>query len=488
MIGNEVMSVKINTSNMQRISYERSLRFDCVYQRFATKRYSSNEDYYRFNDLFDIKEEKIKTTDLNSAFQYCQIGDVEKTGELCPVTLNFDIRNIADEDYYKKIEKGDIMKVSENDILMSFLLPQDSYIKGKFTRINISNCDVYFSTAFLRIVPRKCPELLYYCLQSIFYGDLVATARIRKGYTGYATLSSKDLQDMRFARKVVDSLFAHYDSLKHNIEKIEKNINNKKNNIKPISLIIDSIFQREFGFDYDKFDELKSDRHYISQQFLFSNNPDLRFSAKFHRPAGDFVMEQLTKISDKKIKHFISEPIILGASISPKDFDKNGSSYYISMASIKNLEIELDDGQLISDSYFSENKNKTLQINDIVIARSGVAIGKVAIVKNDFDGIFADFTMRIRINEQKCSPLFAYYYFRSSFFQYLIEIYKKGLQNQNIFPIVIQEFPIPDISLSEQQRIVDEIQSEIKKQDDIKLEIASLRNKIDDIIIQTVSA
>ena len=77
---------------------------------------------------------------------------------------------------------------------------------------------------------------------------------------------------------------------------------------------------------------------------------------------------------------------------------------------------------------------------------------------------------------------------RTSYFQYLIEVYKKGLgNNTNIFPIVIQEFPIPDIPLSEQQRIVDEIQAEIKIQECIKAKIASLRNQIDGIINNTVS-
>ena len=39
-----------------------------------------------------------------------------------------------------------------------------------------------------------------------------------------------------------------------------------------------------------------------------------------------------------------------------------------------------------------------------------------------------------------------------------------------------------DISLEEQQRIVDEIHSEINKQEEIKSEIAKLRAKIDEII------
>lgn len=96
--------------------------------------------------------------------------------------------------------------------------------------------------------------------------------------------------------------------------------------------------------------------------------------------------------------------------------------------------------------------------------------------------------MRIRLDSKRYNPTFAYYYMRSRYFQYLIEVYKKGLgNNTNIFPIVLQEFPIPDISLPEQQRIVDEIQAEINQQKEIQKEIADLRNQIDEIILQSIS-
>jgi type I restriction enzyme, S subunit len=480
--------MKINTVNIVQLSQEKTLRNDCIYQRMASKRNSQNGEFYSFKELFDAKEEKIAASDIVGCFRYCQIGDVDKGGTPHPVTLDFDIRDLTDEDYYKKIEKGDAMRVKENDILMSFLLPQDVSILGKFTRIGPEESDILFSTAFLRLVAHKYPEVLYYCLQSVFYEDLVSTARIRKGYTGYATLSKDDLLDLKFPRKTIDAIAANYGTLKRKISDIENQIANKQKAINSDASIIDFVFQREFGFDYDKFETLKSQKYYFTQQSMFSNNPDLRFSVKYHRPAGDFVMEELTRISDKKIKHFISEPIVLGASISPSDFDESGEAYYVSMATIKTLEVVLDETQLVSSSYFEAKKAKSLQRNDIVVARSGVAIGKTAIVRDDFDGIFADFTMRIRFDEAKYNPQFAYYYLRSKYFQYLIEVYKKGLQNQNIFPIVMQEFPIPDISLPEQQRIVDEIQAEIENQEQLKAEIASLRNQIDEVIIQSISA
>lgn len=487
-IGSEVYAMKIKNVSLSQCSKEKSVRCDWAYQNMASKYYETDEPYYSFYDLFEVLEEKINSDDLVGNFQYCQIGDVGKDGTPSPVILDFNDRNLLDESYYSKIEKGDIMRVEKDDILMSFLLPQDPQIKGKFTYIDSSSENILFSTAFLRIKGKTNSKILFYALRSIFYPDVVATARIRKGYTGYATLSKDDLEDLKFSKNTIDLLFNNSSFLEKAINDLESRISLLKSTTRTSSEIIDEVFEKEFSFDYKKFEELKKNKIYFSQESTFSNNPDLRFSAKFHRPAGEFVMSELQRITDRKIKHYISEPIMLGASISPKDFDENGTAYYISMATIKTLNVELDNTQLISDSYFDAKSNKSVMPNDIILARSGVAIGKSAIVEESFDGVFADFTMRLRFDEARCDPHFAYYYIRSKYFQYLIEIYKKGLQNQNIFPIIIQEFPFPNISLAEQNKIVDMIQIEMRKQSDTKQKIAELRNNIDLIIESAITA
>lgn len=272
----------------------------------------------------------------------------------------------------------------------------------------------------------------------------------------------------------------------NSISKFEEKEKTLRNMLSPDSGLIDEVFRKEFGFNYDTFEKLREIKSYTAPSSYFANNPDLRFSTKFHRPAGEYVMSELNRITDKKIKHFLAEPIVLGASVSPSDFDESGDVYYVSMATIKSLKIELDDSQLLSKEYSFSKQGKNLQIGDIVIARSGVAIGKTAIVVDEFKGIFSDFTMRIRLHSY--NQQFAYYFFRTRYFQYLIEIYKKGLQNQNIFPIVLREFPIPNISLDEQQRIVDEINAEIKVQEQIHTQISELRKQIDCIIIEAVTA
>ena len=156
------------------------------------------------------------------------------------------------------------------------------------------------------------------------------------------------------------------------------------------------------------------------------------------------------------------------------------------MATIKNWKFNSESASTVSREYSDSKKSKTVQKNDIILARSGEGtIGKVALIDDDeLQGVFADFTMRIRLKDQNTE--FAYYYFRTTYFQYLIEIYKKGLgNNTNIYSIVVREFPMLDVSLAEQERIVDKIHAEIAKQDEIKKQIESLRGQID-ILIQDV--
>jgi type I restriction enzyme, S subunit len=132
--------------------------------------------------------------------------------------------------------------------------------------------------------------------------------------------------------------------------------------------------------------------------------------------------------------------------------------------------------------------DKTVRKNDIILARSGEGtIGKVALIEDEkLKGIFADFTMRIRLKDY--NPEFAYYYFRTTYFQYLIEVYKKGLgNNTNIFPIVIREFPLIDIPLPEQYRIVSEIHAEIDKQKNLKAAISDMQQQIDQIVEDSIS-
>lgn len=96
-----------------------------------------------------------------------------------------------------------------------------------------------------------------------------------------------------------------------NIQEKEKRTKELQQNLQDIQAIIDVVFEREFSFAYDRFNDLKSNKIFTSNYVMFANNPDLRFSVKFHREARNFVMKQLVGITDKKSSIFCLSQLYL---------------------------------------------------------------------------------------------------------------------------------------------------------------------------------
>jgi type I restriction enzyme S subunit len=444
---------------------------------------------------FVLPKSKYKYDKINNFLSICDSGSRpsggikdEDDGEAISIggeqigrdgSLNLSKIPYVSFDFYKSSTKG---KVQNNDILIC----KDGALTGKTCLVDFSlfpskevmvNEHVYILRGNSEV---NQLFLFYYTTTDLFQSQVKDLAYKKKAQPGLNSDHFKKIKIPLIPKQKQDQILVQ-------IEPLEKKIKELKGQITPPQEVINKVFAREFRFDLERFEELKKIKNYYLDLFAFGNNRDIRQSVKFHREAGIFVIQQLKKITNKKIKDFISEPIVLGKGISPKDYDENGDYFYISMANIKNWRFESEDSKLVSIEYSDQNKNKTVSKNDILIARSGEGtIGKVALIDDeDLQGIFADFTMRIRL--QNYNPLFAYYYFRTEYFQYLVEINKKGLgNNTNIFPSQIQEFPIIDISLKAQQKIVDEIKMELDKQEAIKNKIESERKKIGEIIGKSI--
>jgi len=477
-MGGLIMATKYYNIHLSYLANEPTLRSDANF--IINDIQVIKDDYYCFDELFEIvSDNKVSLKDLD-VFKYAEISNVSAEEDVTPVILDVDDKNELNANYFKKIEEGDIIRVQKNDILISKVRP---YLK-KIILIDDSNCDIFYTSAFIHIRPRKSPRLLFYLLKGHFIKYLNSISRQGKGYP---TLSERDLHYMKFSKKVIDLTFSNEAKLLAQITSIEKQIVNLKKNRIHDTDVINDVFQKYFNWDFGTFKKKQENKNYITHFSSVIDNYDLRMSAKFHRPSGTFVLQDIEKSNCLRVKNFLAEPIVLGASVSPSDFDSKGSCYYISMASVKNYKVELDESQLLSDEYSRKRKNanKRVEKNDIIMTRSGAAIGKFALVEDDINAIHADFTMRIRL--KNINPLFAYYYFRSLYFQYLIVINYKGLQNNNIFPNQVQEFPIPDISFESQDKIVENIKSQLDIQKKANDKITQLRNKIDEVIEKCIA-
>lgn len=256
----------------------------------------------------------------------------------------------------------------------------------------------------------------------------------------------------------------------------------KKSLISPRD-IINQVIGEELGFKWKEFERIQTQKRFNATLKDFANNVDCRLSYKFHNKAGQFVDNFLRSKTNKRIKDFLSEAIVLGKSVSPSDYEEEGEFYYIAMSNIKTWAFDPEDCKKVSESYSLANLNKTVKKGDILLARSGEGtIGKVALIEDeDIQAIFADFTQRIRLKNYNLR--LAYYYFRSYFFQYLVYTHKKGLgNNTNIFPSQIQEFPIPDWTEEKQAEIVEKIKNQIDAQNSIDKEIEKNMAEINLII------
>jgi len=460
------MGLKTFTIDFQNIGKQEFLRPNVGYRYFFDVQ---NAIVYDFDKLIKLKyvlkaipTKKVSKGDLEDEEYLIDIGNIERR-----------FNNLINLEKVSKIG-SDKNILQEGDIVIPKMQPQMGNIF-----LNTAHKRYIGSTELLEysISEKYNPLFIYYLITSSkFLSDL---AKLESGKT-HRRVNPLDLLKI----KIPLIPKPKQDQIVVQIEPIEKKIKELKAQITPTQEVINEVFAREFWFDLEKYEQLKKIKNYYLDISVASKNKDLRNSVTFHQESAQFVMSELKKITKFKIKHFIKESIVLGSSISPANFDENGEYYYISMATVKNYCLELDDSQFVSSEYAKSNLNKEVNKYDIIMTRSGVAIGKFALIEEDVNGIFADFTMRIRLKNY--NPYFAYYYFRSEYFQHLIHSNKKGLQNKNIFPSQIQEFPMIDISLKEQQRIVDEIKAELDKQEEIKSNIERERNKIDEIIEKAI--
>ena len=154
-----------------------------------------------------------------------------------------------------------------------------------------------------------------YINQNVFWVKLDETKVNKKYLLWYFNCVIKDLFDKVFSSKYLSKKELSriripeidkkkQDEIVKRLLTYEDQIIKLKKTLKNETAVIDTVFGEKFEFDYETFETLKKNNSYCLMQSMFSNNQDMRFSVKYHRPAGRFVMQQLRKMSDLSIKHF----------------------------------------------------------------------------------------------------------------------------------------------------------------------------------------
>lgn len=475
--------VNILNINLSEISNHFFSRFDFKY--FYTKQYTLQIPFSLVNlpDLFDIVNGISVDTGLYTS---------EKTSKpflrITELSYKFDIDDsqvIYLDDDYEIPNKNILLK---NDFVLATIGATvgkinlaDKHIGGTFSN----------NTVALRIKEDK-----KYLLDITFLKYLFQSYFLQRQFLGFTSqkaqpnLQSYDLENIKIPL-IPYEIQQKYAS---KIEKIEQEIKKLKSELRPPQKIINEVFAEEFGYSKTLWKEFGKGMTAGTQQsnekifktftvnFLdFSKSKILRFSSRFHNLSTKKLMEILRKIKTLQVKNIIIEKIHRG--VSP-DYTSDGNIPVIKTGQLKNSYVERNENEFVSGEFHNENKQSQVKQNDILIASTGkVSLGKIDIYETDEPTVVDGHISIIRINETKYNRLFFVYFFRSVLGFFQIERDFTGATNQiELYSEQINEFLIPDITLSCQNEIVEKIKSQLDEQEQKKKAIDQKRQEIDRVI------
>ena len=463
------------------IGKEKTLRYDVDYHLYYKK---AERDFYRFEDLFEIIDDDGVSVDaLYCPFLYCEIGNVDKNGQVSPVSLDFSERNLEDESYYKKIEEGDIITVCTDDILIAKVRPN----LKKFVRVTEEISSIYFTSAFIHIRAKRIPEILYYCFRSVFLTDLIAISRQGKGYP---TISESDLSDLRFSRKIIDALEQNSDKLTRYIRESESRIRTINIGLLPPQRIIDNILSDCLGINIDALKTIDK-THDLSLLFntISTNNESLRSSYRWEKAIK--IQKSLVSMTDNCVP--LGMHILSTKNGWSPECDENASSYQVlSLDSLSwNTELRME---CVKKTDLERNNLDQFFLNDgdFLVSRgngSDELVGLASIVhlvEDDVPTIYPDIMIRVCFDDTVKKQYLAYI-FNSSIGRLFFKYASKGCNKKKITPLELGQFrtPLPDYQT--QTSIVEKIQAAFSSQNNLRSETERLRIAIEKTIADVIA-
>lgn len=479
------MGIMITLNNLTLFSKSKDFRNDFKYINFIQ---NSPNEFYLAKDLFQIIEyKKIDLENLKNKenFKYCEIGNVSKDGDINPVLLSFDDRNELNENYFKKIEKGDIILPQKEDILISSIRP---YLT-KNVYIDYDE-EIYYTKAFIQIRPLSLlnSELLYYYIKVQLHNNFNKISRIGKGYP---ILNIDDLKTLKFPKNEIDILIKNKDSILKKIEKYK--IKNKNFNIekKDDLEIINAIFSEKLDINLiDLKEKVLLNKIYLNYNEISSENITLRNSFRWNKIQilQNFLYKDLTFIEklDKYILEIkngwspsISEDTSGTCILGQDSFQKNGVISQEVSKYTSEIRSNIDDFYIKKDDIFVSRGNTS----DLV--------GLCGIIEEEPSEkiIYPDLFIKIVLDKKRIIPKYLCYLFNSFLGRLYFKYVSKG-KNQTMVKISSSELrnfkiPIPDLKL--QKEIVTSIENQLKELEANQSKINQEKEELHNFILKLIT-
>lgn len=146
----------------------------------------------------------------------------------------------------------------------------------------------------------------------------------------------------------------------------------------------------------------------------------------------------------------------------------------LSAFNIINSKLDFTNVNYINQERYDESPEIMLSLNDILLVKDGAGIGKCAIVKEMPLPSTTNGSLAVITTNNGLNPDFLYYYFLSNPFQKYIDRLKDGMGVPHLFQRDLREIEIALPTENEQSRIVEFLDNETRKVD----EMISIRENI----------
>ena len=311
------------------------------------------------------------------------------------------------------------------------------------------------------------PKFFYYLLSKIGVPS--------RGYNRHFSILKKQRYPA-IPKTIQDKIVAQ-------IEPIERKIKELKSKITPAQEIINKVFARELSFDLEKFEKLKKEKFfYVDISNIIT--PLIRSTVVQNSLSSNFLKSFFEK-NKLFLKDILKKPIKRGRQ---PDYTEDGIKV-VKTLNIQKGQIIFEEVQFVAESFLKNNEEKSgVYENDLLLTSTGMGRGRFALYSDEETCLADSHISIIRFNQEKILPYFLNYYCQSFFgteqLKY-IEMQIKG--TPEIYESQLNYFQIPNTSLKNQQKIVDEIKGGLDAQDRIRKKIAMERAGIDEIIENAVA-
>lgn len=402
-----------------------------------------------------------------------------KTGTLCNGELDWSEAQTVNETFFESVKRRAGLRC--NDVLVS------STGVGSLGKIDIYNRDEpALADGHISIV-RIHEELHEPGLLVHLMRHRIVQWQIEQGLTGATNqidIYPEQVEALRLPRLADDvrrKLLAR-------VTRIEGEIAVARAALRTPDDVINEILCVEYGYPLKEHQERAQERHFVRGLGTMAAGFTLRNSAKFHHPDFELTERFFVRTPHERLKAFVAVPVRLGVTVTKDDLLEEGDAYYIHPgATKKQRSIVLEDCHQITQEFYDANQRRFgLRRGDVVINRSGEALGKVAFFDSDEPAVASDFTMRVRFNA-RMNPRFAWFFFQSVMFQSQVLRELRGSSVPNIFPPQVEQMLIAACDRDYQDALAQQIGDELQALDDRHASIESKRQEIDRLIDEAIS-